>query len=321
MLIKKILCVFLFLVCLFFGINVRASNTNLVLLGGDAIGIDVQSHVTVIGFYGVNTEDGKVNPWEKSDIKENDIIISIDGINIGSIEDVSKAIEGKTFVSIKLQRGNEYVYTGIEVVPNERGKGTIGLYLKDKILGVGTLTFINPTNKKYAALGHGVQHGKNNGKLLSSSISYIKKASPGTPGEKQALLTSIQLGTITKNNDIGIFGEIRDDKERKVIEVAKASSVKTGKAQIATVINKDKIEFFDIEIIEVKKQTSKDTKGIKVRITDERLINATGGIIQGMSGSPIIQDNKLVGALSHVIVSSPTLGYGVFAEWMYEECK
>lgn len=320
MLIKKILCLFILLVGFLFGFNVKASN-NYVLLGGDAIGIDIPSNVTVIGFYSVNTEDGRNNPWENSNIKEDDIIISIDGIVVNSINDVSNFIENKTFVTLKLQRDKEYVYTSINVISNEKGKSTIGLYLKDKILGVGTLTFINPNTDKYAALGHSVQNGKSNGKLLSSTISSIRKAIPGTPGEKQALLTSTEIGTITKNSNIGIFGHMRDFNQRKRMEIEKASKVKTGKAQIATVISKDKIEYFDIEIIEVKSQSKAATKGIKVRVVDSRLIEQTGGIIQGMSGSPIIQNDKIVGALSHVVVSSPSLGYGVFAEWMYEECK
>jgi stage IV sporulation protein B len=319
--IKKLLSLIILtcFLCLF-NLNVSASETmNTVILGGDSIGLQMNSRVHVVGFYEIETEDGKVSPWKDRDINEGDIIVSIDDSSVQSNADITTLIANKDHITMKLQRSNEYVYTVLEVAQSVQGKNSIGIYVKDKILGVGTLTYIDPNTKTYGALGHSVSNGNNRGNLLQSSIKSIRKASPGVPGEKQATLSSSMIGTISMNTDIGIFGKIDDISGGQSIKIQKAANVKPGKAKILTVIDGNTKEYFEIEIIEVKKQSSGSTKGLKVRVTDPRLLQITGGIIQGMSGSPIIQDGYLVGALSHVVVSSPTIGYGVFAEWMYEK--
>lgn len=306
---------------LFFNLNVEASSMNQVILGGDSIGLQMNSQVHVVGFYEIETENGKVSPWKNANIAEGDIIVTIDEQKVTSNTDIARLIKGKDFVMLKLQRKNEYVITPVEVVINKQGNESIGLYIKDKILGVGTLTFVNPNNHTFAALGHSVMNGGNYGTLLKSSVKSIRKAAPGSPGEKYASLSDHNLGSITKNSAIGIFGTFDNLNSGEKITILEASKVKTGKAQLVTVINGNQKEYFDIEILEVKKQRSGEVKGMKIRITDPDLISATGGIIQGMSGSPIIQNGYLVGALSHVVINSPTLGYAVFAEWMYAEIK
>lgn len=303
----------------FFNIKIEAKNLEQVILGGDSIGLQMNSQVHVVGFYEIETESGKITPWKNANILEGDIIITIDDQKVTSNADIARLIKGKEFVMIKLQRKNEYVSTPIEIAINKQGSESLGIYIKDKILGIGTLTFINPQNNTFGALGHSVSSSCNSGNLLVSSIKSIRKATPGTPGEKYASLSNNHIGTITKNLPIGIFGTIDNINSTNKIAIQKASNVKTGKAQIVTVINGNTKEYFDIEIVEVKKQHPGEIKGMKIRITDQDLINATGGIIQGMSGSPILQDGYLVGALSHVVVNSPTLGYAVFAEWMYKE--
>lgn len=306
---------------LLFNIKVEANNMAQVILGGDSIGLQMNSSVHVVGFYEIETENGKFSPWKTANIEEGDIIVTIDDQKVSSNADIARLIKGKDFVMLKLQRKNEYIVTPIEVLLNKQGMESIGLYVKDKILGVGTLTFVNPQNRTFAALGHSVMNGGNNGTLLKSSVKSIRKATPGSPGEKYASLSDNNLGSIKKNLPIGIFGTIDNLNSGEKITILEASNVKPGKAQLVTVINGNQKEYFDIEIIEVKKQRIGEIKGMKIRITDPELINSTGGIIQGMSGSPIIQNGYLVGALSHVVVSSPTLGYAVFAEWMYAEIK
>ncbi len=314
----------IFFIC-FFGLfnNQVFANPKLdtVILGGDSIGLQMNSSVVVVGFYEVETDEKKISPWEFSDIKEGDIIVQIDDYPITSNKDIATAIKNKNEIIIKLKRNNEYVYTNIQVAKSKSGNKSIGLYVKDKLLGVGTLTYIDPVTKSYGALGHSVNNGGNEGQLFNSTIKSIRKATPGAPGEKNAILSDGLIGSITKNTNYGIFGKMNTVSKGQEIQIQKASNVKKGKAQILTVVNGDKKEYFDIEIVEVKNQTSLGTKGIKIRITDKRLLQLTGGIIQGMSGSPIIQDGYLVGALSHVVVSSPSLGYGVFAEWMYSQSK
>lgn len=226
-------------------------------------------------------------------------------------------------LSLSLKRNHTTVNTTIMVAENNERMNSLGLYIKDKIQGVGTLTYVNPKNNSFGALGHGIVDRKIdlsnlNGSISRSRVQQITKALPGTPGEKQAIVSSNFIGHITSNKEIGIFGTItsRNEFNKNLIRVAKVSEVKLGKAEIWTVIDNERVEKFSVEIIDLKKQTTPSIKGIKIKITDQKLLNKTGGIIQGMSGSPIIQNNALVGAVSHVVVDSPSIGYGVYIEWM-----
>lgn len=322
--IKKVLSLLIF-ICLFSIINLSvkaATEYKTVVLGGDSIGLQMSSKVSVVGFYDVENENGKkISPWKDADIKEKDIIVTIDNYKISCNEDVVNAIKNKTSADIKVLRDNSYINTKISIVTNKQGKNSIGLYVKDKILGVGTLTYVDPITKTYGALGHSVTNGNNGGQLLLSSIKSIKKATPGVPGEKYAVLSNDLIGTISKNSEIGIFGKMDKSTDGISIKVQNANAVKLGRAQILTVVSGNVKEYFDVEIVEVKKQNHINSKGIKIKIIDEDLLGTTGGIIQGMSGSPIIQNGYLVGALSHVVVSSPTYGYGVYAEWMLAEAS
>lgn len=301
--------------------DVIASNDQIanVVLGGDTIGLHIKTKVMIVGKYEVATNDGNVKPWDNSNILDGDQIYSIDNNYVKSNNDLNEIIKSttKSKVSLVIIRDDELIETEINIVKNENNINSLGLYIKDHITGIGTLTFINPETKIYASLGHNVNDGLNEGNILDSSIKGIKKGTKGVPGEKYAIIGKDNIGTITCNNNVGVFGEYNNPISKNTIPLIKASNVKKGKAQIATVINGNNIEYFDIEIVEVAKQNSPDVKGIKFKITDEKLIEETGGIIQGMSGSPIIQNDCLVGAVSHVIVNEPTSGYGVFAEWMY----
>ncbi|MTL76459.1 SpoIVB peptidase, partial [Turicibacter sanguinis] len=203
------------------------------------------------------------------------------------------------------------------------------LYLRDKLAGIGTLTFIDPNSLKYGALGHEIIDQDTNqlvtvsyGEIINSNVTAIRKAATGRPGEKVAdILFDQKLGTLEKNNNFGIYGVMgnADTFSKEPMPIAYANEVKTGPAQIYTVLNGNKVEVFNINITEVNPQTQKAIKGLKYVVTDERLLNETGGIVQGMSGSPIIQDGKIVGAVTHVLVHDATMGYGIFIEWMLQE--
>lgn len=298
-----------------------------VIPGGDSIGLQLNTGVYITGKYDVNTVNGDVSPWEKSDIEVGDKIIEVNGKVVNKIEElleVIKSIDNEQDVLLKIKRQNQFILTTIKIVKAKNGKLSLGLYVKDEVMGVGTLTFINPKQKKYAALGHSVinedLNGKNLGVITTSTIRGIRKSIPGIPGEKQAILSNNLIGSIEKNTNIGIFGSINnisDFSSEKPIRIAYPNEVVLGDAEIWTVINGTKKEKYKVKVVEVKKQNSPGIKGIKIQITDERLLNSTGGIIQGMSGSPIIQNDKLIGAISHVVVDSPEYGYGVYAMWMY----
>lgn len=231
--------------------------------------------------------------------------------------------DGKT-IELVLERNQCNIKTYIEVVKSIDNKLSLGLYVKDKMLGVGTLTYIDEKTNCFGALGHTISSkeeydfSKINGEIVSSSVEGIRRAIPGTPGEKRAILSSEEKGIITKNNAYGVFGIItkNDYNSSNKIEIGNINEIKLGKASIITVLNNDEKKSYDIEIIELKNQIVPDIKGIKFRVVDDELLNATGGIIQGMSGSPIVQNNKLIGAVSHVVVDNPEYGYGVYLEWM-----
>jgi len=290
-----------------------------VQLGGDTIGIQIKTKVEIVGKYEIIKNDEKIKPWENSNISEGDFIYSVNDILINSNEDLNNIImnTNNSSLNMVLLRNNDMIKTTINVVKNANDKNTIGLYIKDHITGIGTLTFVNTKTNKYGALGHSVSDALGTGNLYESSIKGIKKAVKGIPGEKFATLSPTEIGTIESNTNIGIFGEYKKTLTNEVVNVVKSEYVQKGKAQIVTVIDGNIIEKYDIEIIEVNKQNKEDIKGIKFKVTDKDLIEEAGGIIQGMSGSPIIQNGNLVGAVSHVVVNDPICGYGVFSEWMY----
>lgn len=307
-----------------------AKNQYLVVPGGDTIGLHMDTGVYIAGKYQVETRDGKVSPWRKSEVREGDKIIKINNVQVKTNQDLLDALASinSNTVDLVIKRGDMTFRTTFDVAISRSGDKSLGLYIKDKVVGVGTLTFIDPKTNRFAALGHGIFDNKVNdqdvgGNILSSNVESIKKAAPGIPGEKRAMLDKMTIGNITKNKITGIYGNITNrsyTSNRKLLPVAMKNDVKVGKAEILTVIEDDKVEAFDIEIVEVKKQTAKSVKGIKIKVIDRDLLNKTGGIIQGMSGSPIIQNNQLVGAVSHVIVDSPQYGYGIFVEWMLLDC-
>ena len=172
--------------------------------------------------------------------------------------------------------------------------------------------------KKFASLGHSAISGNvKKGVITTSFVNGIVKGFRGNPGEKKATLLNDKIGVITLNNEFGVFGKLEKiNNKNDLIAIEKIENVHTGKAEIVTVINGNKKEYFDIEILEAKNQTVETIKGIKFEVTDEYLLSKTGGIIQGMSGSPIVQDGKLIGAVSHVLVDDSSIGYGVYAEFM-----
>ena len=288
-------------------------------LGGDTIGLKIDTKVEIVGKYEVKTKNGDFKPWENSDIIDGDYIYSINSMIINNNDDLNKIVKNskENTLNLVLIRENQLIETKINIVKNKNNVNSIGLYVKDHITGIGTLTFVNTKTNKYASLGHNVNDALSNGKLYESSIKGIKKAIKGVPGEKYATISEIEIGNIEENNSIGVFGTYYKNDYNNIVNIIKRDAVELGDAQIVTVINGNIKNTYDIEIVEVEKQEKEDVKGIKFKITDEELLNSTGGVIQGMSGSPIIQNGNLIGAVSHVVVNEPIYGFGVFAEWMF----
>ena len=296
-----------------------------VILGGSTIGIDIQSEgVMVIGFYKV------AGKYHKSDLVEGDIITKIEDVEISSIEDLSDELENhiqKEAIEITYKRGDKEKTTEIELF-YENGIYKTGLYVKDGITGIGTLTFIDPATNTYGALGHEVLESNTSkivevktGSIFRNEITSIDASTDGNPGSKNAkFYYHTVYGDIDKNTKYGIYGTYTDDYDTtNLIEIADPSEVKVGNASIYTVLEDEIVEEFEIEITKINENS--EIKNISFEITDQRLLEKTGGVVQGMSGSPIVQNGKLIGAVTHVVTDNVTTGYGLFITTMLEESE
>ena len=316
---KKIL---LFLVTTFFMPLEILAYSKYIIPGGDTLGIELKSDgIMVIGFYEIN---GKTN---KNNLLVGDYIKKVNGEDVSTIEELTSSIEKNINGSVEItyQRNNSEKTTNLNLIYEDNVYKT-GLYVKDKITGIGTLSYIDPKTKVYGALGHEIieSSSKNivevkTGNIFRNNITSITKSLDGKPGSKNAKFYHDTLyGTITKNTNVGIYGEYTAELPNKeLLEVGEKEDVKIGEAKIYTVLNNEEIKEYSIEITEIN-ETPK-IKNITFKITDEELLNETGGVVQGMSGSPIIQNNKIIGAVTHVIIDNPENGYGIFITTMLEE--
>ncbi|MDR4948518.1 SpoIVB peptidase [Neobacillus cucumis] len=309
-----------------------------VIPGGQSIGVKLNTvGVLVVGHHLINTENGKKSPGEIAGIKVGDIITEINGNKIEKMTDVAPFVQsaGQDGKPLNLVISRESGKFTTKLTPlKDKGENTykLGLYIRDSAAGIGTMTFVHPQSKKYGALGHVISDMDTkkpivveDGQIVRSTVTSIEKGSNGDPGEKLARFSSDHeiVGNIQKNSPFGIFGELNRNLKNGIMDkplpIALSDQVKEGPAKILTVVNDDKVEEFDIEIVSTIPQKFPATKGMVIKVTDPKLLEKTGGIVQGMSGSPIIQNGKLVGAVTHVFVNDPTSGYGVHIEWMLNE--
>ena len=269
--------------------------------------------VSVVGMYKI---DGRYHAKEAG-LEVGDLIVSIDDINIDNTKDMIDIIE-KSIGDIKIGylRGNIKSYTNLKLMTKDSIFKT-GLYVKDTITGIGTLTYIDPNSKIFGALGHEMNDDDiSNGKLYSSEVTSIKKSERNSPGEKRAKEKD-KIGDVLENTIHGVFGKYSEVIDGDLYKVASPKEIKKGPAKILTVLDKDNVEAFDINILKFNYKDT--TKNILFEVADQNLLEKTGGIIQGMSGSPIIQGEYIVGAVTHVITSNPERGYGIFITTMLEE--
>lgn len=301
-----------------------------IIAGGENIGITLNFRgVLIVGSYNVNGE----NLAKKANLKNGDIITKINNNQINNIDEMAEQINevAKNNLPIKITfvRNNEEKNTTLNLTKDENGIYKTGLYVKDSISGIGTLTFIDPITKNFGALGHEIEEqstGKlleiKDGKIFESKVTGIIPSTDGSPGEKKAEYNPNKIeGTVKENTTQGVFGKYeRDISNRKTYKVAKKDDVKTGEAKILTVLNDNDIKEYNIKIIQINNTESKN-KNFIFEITDKVLKDKTNGIIQGMSGSPIIQGDYIVGAVTHVVVDNPLKGYGIFITNMLEEAE
>ena len=310
-----------------------------VIPGGDCIGVKLYSKgVLIIGESKIQGVDGNFyKAYEEGTFKAGDILLKINNYEIENSNEVETIIENikDKEVTITYERDGEEKTQNITPIKCiDDGKYKIGLWIRDGAMGVGTLTFYSPEYSKFAALGHGISDEDSkslikleNGSIYGANVLSVNKGRSEAPGEIKGYLDDgEEIGTITVNSNNGIYGDMNEYNTniitRERIPVASRNEIEVGPATIQCIVDQSQeIKSYDIEIVKISNSVSNDSKGMIIKVTDEDLISKTGGIVQGMSGSPIIQNGKLVGAVTHVYVSQPTKGYAIFADTMINEMK
>lgn len=306
-----------------------AADKEQVYVGGTPFGIRFEAgEVTVLKTKEFSSGGKTVSPAKEAGILENDIIKTINGNTISSLEDIVASVESASsdIMDITVLRGNTDVALKLRTcIDDATGKRQLGVMLKDSSAGIGTVTFISEDSTIFAGLGHGIcdtQSGEliniASGYISEVEISGISKGKVGVPGELQGVISPQKCGRLLSNTDVGIYGVFSnyEAKNGDLIEIANKNDVSVGKAYILCTLDDNKREKYEIEIESVNLAEGTNTKNYVIRVTDKRLLGKTGGIVQGMSGSPIIQNDKLIGAVTHVLINDPTRGYGIFIENM-----
>lgn len=325
---KNSIKIFAAVIIICFSFIITASAASELVPLGHTTGIKLLSDgAIVVGL----SEDLGENPCRAAGIAPGDVIKSIDGKSIHLNSELKAAVEKCDGKSLKIEYARDGKTETAEVTPvkNESGEYVLGIWIRDSVAGIGTLTYYDPETKTYGALGHGISETDTNllipierGALMKSRVTDVKRGSAGNPGELVGDYDlSHDFADIKKNTESGIFGKMTDTAEfdsMKRYPIADKNEIKRGKATILANIEGDAVKEYEIEITSIYFDGEK-TKNMLVRATDPELLEKTGGIVRGMSGSPIIQDGKLIGAITHVLVNNPQKGYAIFIENMLAE--
>ncbi len=305
---------------------------------GNIAGVKLYTNgVLVVGMSEIEGEDNKsYKPYENSGIEEGDTIVKVNDTTIYSTDDLIENINLSKGEQLQIQyiHDEETKECSITPVKTDKEEYKLGLWVRDSAAGVGTVTFYEPSTQKFGALGHGITDIDTgellniaSGEFVTAEILNIKKGEDGNPGKIQGTVDGQEtIGEISKNTEFGIYGKIEDLSSlnidaSKEMEVALRDEIQLGKATILCSLDNETVQEYEIEITKIYKENNYDNKSMEIKVTDERLIEKTGGIIQGMSGSPIIQNGKFVGAVTHVLVNSATEGYAVFGDLMIKQSK
>ena len=291
--------------------------------------------VLVVGMSEIKGVDNeRYKPYENSGIEEGDIIIEVQDIQIKDINELIDIVNSSNGENIKIKylHNNEYLETRIQPIKTGHSEYKLGFWVRDSAAGIGTMTFYDPNSKCFAALGHGITDidtGElldiSNGEFITTKVLSIIKGKEGTPGKIQGSISDqVKIGTIYKNTGLGVYGTITDINIAKIdlskeIEVASRNEINLGKASIICSLDEEDPKEYEIQIEKLYLNNDIDNKSMFIKVTDDELIRKTGGIIQGMSGCPIIQNGKFIGAVTNVLVNNPTKGYGIFADLMLNE--
>lgn len=295
---------------------------------GTPFGIKMFSQgAMIVGFTDVKQTSGSANPAKSAGLKMGDRILSIDGVQTSTNEDVAAAIQQAQGNSVQVlySRDGQTQQTTLQPIQDkESGNWRAGMWVRDSSAGIGTLTFVDNNTGVYGGLGHSISDADTgesialrSGEIAAVTITGYESGAAGTPGELKGRFTSeIAMGDIDANGSTGVYGSFYTVPKGEDMAVAQAQEVHEGKAQILTTIDGNTPHWYTVQIEKVSLTEEDPNRNMVLRVTDTNLLNTTGGIVQGMSGSPIVQDGKLVGAVTHVLVNDPTRGYGIFAENM-----
>ena len=327
---------------LFGGIKVKNVNVSVipkttVIPLGTAIGMKLYTKgVLVVGMSQISTiSNEKTKPYENSGIEQGDMIVAVNNKEVSTTEELIEEVNKSNGNSVKIKylKNNETQETSITPVKS-KDNYKIGLWVRDAAAGVGTLTFYEPNTNSFMALGHGISDIDtekiveiSNGELITANIISIKKGEKGNPGEiKGTIDCGNKIGEISKNTNLGVYGNVTNKNYLDIdysneLEVAARNEIKEGKAQIICQLDNDGKKKYDIKIEKIYTMNNEDNKSMLIKVIDEELLNKTGGIIQGMSGAPIIQNGKFIGAVTNVLVNDPTQGYAVFADMMIKQMR
>lgn len=330
-------------VSLFDSINLKKVDVDVlpktkVIPVGSIAGVKLYTNgVLVVGMSEIEGDDNKkYKPYENSGIKEGDTIVEINQKQISSTEDLIETVNKSQGKDVKIKYIHEEETKECSIVPvkTNGSQYKLGLWVRDSAAGVGTVSFYEPSSKTFGALGHGITDIDTNeliniasGEFVTTRILNITKGESGNPGKIQGTVENqSNIGKIYKNSKFGIYGKVDNLSSlnidtSKEMDVALREEIKTGKATILCGLDNQKPQEYEIEVEKIYKENNYDNKSMQIKITDKRLLEKTGGIIQGMSGSPIIQNGKFIGAVTHVLVNDPTKGYGVFGDIMLKQSK
>ena len=311
----------------------HAADAGEVILGGNAFGVRLsEGRLIVVALEDVETENGRVCPAGDAGIVEGDEIAAINGEPVANAAEFAKQIEksGGGDVTLSIKRGGselEIAVAPAKSVPD--GKARLGVWVKDSTAGVGTMTFVVPDTLAFGALGHSIggtdgesDETQSRGELFGAAISDVKRGQSGSPGELQGTFGAQKIGAVVVNCEDGIFGvcaELPAELDgSEVIELCPAAEVHEGAARLYCTLGDDGVRGYDVRISDISEDAEAE-RSFVVTVTDPKLIERTGGIVQGMSGSPLVQDGRLIGAVTHVMVSDPTNGFGIFIGNMLDD--
>ncbi len=302
---------------------------NYVHIGGNPIGIAISADgLIVVDKCAVSTKDGEVFPSARVDIRKGDVILSVNGNQTKSVyklKNILNEANSPTFL-LKVKRGNNVIDVKVSAVKDNLGQYKLGLALKEDVGGVGTMTFVT-RDGHFAALGHhildaesGLDDELNQGNIYNATVGGVIKGEKGKAGGLVAEVNRLSksVGEIKENTNIGLYGVYSGEIKGDLYRIATKGEAKIGKAQVLTTVDGSMPKFYDIDIVKVVSQSEVGEKGMVILVRDKELLEKTGGIVQGMSGSPIVQNGILIGAVTHVFIQDPTRGYAVHSRFMYD---